>query len=111
MNNNILKFITDKDHFTAGAILDLFDEIVEAEESKCVQLQNGKHHQQNTTGVLLPSILVPMKSSNFLTSSTPDTVTCPMVFLQSVQSNHRWKAGEKERLFRIEATSFEHFRK
>ena len=34
MNSNNLKFITDKDHFTAGAILDLFDEIVEAEESK-----------------------------------------------------------------------------
>ena len=81
MNSNILKFVTDKDHFTAGAILDLFDEIVEAEESKRPITKNRKHHQQNTTGILLPSILVPMKSSNFLTSSTPDTVTCPMVFL------------------------------
>ena len=79
------------------------------QKSQNVQLQHRKHHQQNTTGVLLPSILITMKSSNFLTSSTPHTVTCQMDFLQSVQSNYRWKADEKERLFRIEATSFEHF--
>ena len=34
MNNNILKFNTDEDHYTAEPILDLLDEIVEAEESK-----------------------------------------------------------------------------
>eukprot|EP00750_Incisomonas_marina_P015983 INCI18832.1.p1 GENE.INCI18832.1~~INCI18832.1.p1 ORF type:complete len:245 (+),score=22.90 INCI18832.1:87-821(+) len=34
MNSNVLKFITDNDHCTAEPILDLFDEIVEAEESK-----------------------------------------------------------------------------
>ena len=48
MNSNILKFITDKDHFTAGAILDLFDEIVEAEESKrpitTSKTPSTKHH-------------------------------------------------------------------
>ena len=34
MNSSILKFITNDDHYTAEPILDLFDEIVEAEESK-----------------------------------------------------------------------------
>ena len=81
------------------------------QKSQNVQLQNGKHHQQNTTGVLLPSILITMKSSNFLTSSLPILWHVKWFFLQSVQSNYRWKADEKERLFRIEATSFEHFRK
>ena len=35
MNGSILKFITDEDQFTAAPILNLLDEIVEAEESKC----------------------------------------------------------------------------
>ena len=34
MNSNILKFITDDDHYTAEPILDLVDEIVEAEEAQ-----------------------------------------------------------------------------